>query len=119
MTNRTVSLEGFGIGARPAPSTVLAKTFFLDKTTGSLYRCRDDGGSWDAVTGGSGASFAYVHDQQVPQSTWTVVHNLNGFPNVTVIDSASREVEGDVTYDSVNQLTLTFSAPFGGKAYLS
>jgi hypothetical protein len=64
-------------------------------------------------------TFSYVHDQMIPSATWTVVHNLNGFPNVTVVDSSGREVEGDVTYNGLNQLTLSFVNAFSGKAYLS
>jgi hypothetical protein len=67
---------------------------------------------------GSG-TFAYVHDQMIPANPWVIHHNLNGFPNVTVVDSSQREVEGDVTYTDVNTMTITFVGPFAGKAYLS
>jgi hypothetical protein len=67
---------------------------------------------------GSG-TFAYVHDQMIPANPWVIPHNLNGYPNVTVVDSSQREVEGDVTYTNVNTMTITFVAPFAGKAYLS
>lgn len=49
-------------------------------------------------------------------SSVTVTHNLNKYPSVTVIDSAGDEVEGSVDYLSLNQLTITFSAPFSGTA---
>lgn len=70
-------------------------------------------------TGPPGPTFAYVHDQAVPAAVWTINHNLNGFPNVTVIDSAGTQVEGDVAYVSANQIVATFAAAFSGKAYLS
>lgn len=44
----------------------------------------------------------------------TVTHNLGKYPSVTVIDSAGDECEGAVDHQSINQLTVTFSAPFNG-----
>lgn len=67
--------------------------------------------------GSGGAS--YVHDQMTPSATWVVVHNMGYYPNVTVEDSGGNEHFPDLVYDSANQLTLTFNAANGGKAYLS
>lgn len=68
---------------------------------------------------GVGADLNYLHNQAVASDTWTIVHNLAKYPSVTVVDSAGDEVEGSVNYISANQLTVTFSAPFSGKAYLN
>lgn len=65
----------------------------------------------------SDKTFAY--QQAVPSASWTVTHNLNKYPSVSVVDSANRVVFGDVVYDSLNQATLTFSAPFSGKAFFN
>lgn len=62
---------------------------------------------------------AYVHEQDVPSSAWSITHGLGYHPNVSVVDSAGTEVVGLVKYTSTDTLTVTFSAPFGGKAYLS
>lgn len=67
----------------------------------------------------AGAGFNFVHDQGTPSSVWVIVHNLNGYPNITVVDSAGTEVEGTVTYDSANQVTVSFAGAFSGKAFLS
>ena len=70
-------------------------------------------------SGGGGAA-PYEHDQAVPAASWVVVHNLGEFPTaVQVIDSAGTVVLGAIHHDSPNQLTLSFSAPFGGKARVS
>jgi hypothetical protein len=61
----------------------------------------------------------YTHNQMVSASTWTITHNLGFFPSVTVIDSGNNTVIGNVTYISENQLSVSFNATFGGKAYLS
>ena len=67
----------------------------------------------------SNQTVAFKYTQTAPSDTWVVVHNLNFFPNVTVQDSAGTICEGEITYTSVNALTLTFSGSFAGVAYLS
>ena len=62
---------------------------------------------------------AYAHTQGTASATWTIVHNLDFFPNVTVVDSGGTIVEGEIAYTNRNQVVLTFSAAFSGKAYLS
>ena len=61
----------------------------------------------------------YIHNQSSASSTWTVTHGLGFFPAVSVIDSGGNTVIGDVSYISENQVSITFSAAFGGKAYFS
>lgn len=61
----------------------------------------------------------YIHDQSIPATNWTITHNLNKFPSVTIVDSANTEVVGDVQYTNNNTLTVTFSSAFSGKAYLN
>jgi hypothetical protein len=62
---------------------------------------------------------SYTHHQNIASDTWLVVHNLGFFPSVTVEDSAGNTVEGDIAYTDSTTLQLTFSAAFGGVAYLS
>jgi len=61
----------------------------------------------------------YVHDQQVASSTWVVNHNLSKFASVGIVDTAGDEVEGEVRHNSDNQVTITFSSPISGKAYIN
>lgn len=58
----------------------------------------------------------YTHTQSVPASTWTVEHDLNKLPSVHVFDSTGEEVYGDISYDDLDNVTLTFSGAFSGKA---
>lgn len=70
--------------------------------------------------GPAGASGgAFIHDQAIPSATWTINHTLGYFPNITVVDSTGREVEGEIVYNSPTQITALFTASFSGKAYLS
>lgn len=61
----------------------------------------------------------YVHRQSIPASVWEITHNMDKFPSVTVVDSAGSVVVGEVTYESKNKLKVTFTAEFGGSAYLN
>ena len=62
---------------------------------------------------------AYAHTQGVSNSLWIIQHNLNFYPNVTVVDSAGTIVEGEIEYTDLNNIRLTFTDSFSGKAYLS
>ena len=61
----------------------------------------------------------FVFTQNAPATTWTITHNLNKFPSVSVVDSANEIVYGEVIYTNTNSLTVTFTAAFSGKAYLN
>lgn len=66
----------------------------------------------------------FTHNQNVSASEWTINHNLNKFPSVTVVDNAQNVVIGEVTYLGLNSLKINFSSKgvptlFFGKAYLN
>ena len=65
------------------------------------------------------ATKVYTYAQRSSSNKWVVEHNLNKYPSVTVVDSAGTVVLGDVTYDSLNKLTISFKGYFSGKAYLN
>lgn len=61
----------------------------------------------------------YIYDQTTPSATWVIQHNLQKYPSVEVVDSAGTVVEGGISYDNDNQITITFVGAFSGKAYLN
>jgi len=61
----------------------------------------------------------FVFTQGIPSATWNITHNLGKFPSVSVVDTADQLMYGDTEYINENSLTITFSAPFSGKAYLN
>jgi|TARA_E500000318_G_scaffold65704_1_gene60689 hypothetical protein len=61
----------------------------------------------------------FVFTQGIPSATWNITHNLGKFPSVSVVDTADQLMYGDTEYFNENSLTITFSAPFSGKAYLN
>jgi hypothetical protein len=62
---------------------------------------------------------SHTHNQNTPSDTWVITHSLNKNPSITVVDSAGNMVEGAVTINSLNQVTITFCGAFSGKAHLN
>ena len=57
--------------------------------------------------------------QGVPALVWTIQHNLNKFPSVSVVDTANTVVNSQVDYIDENNITINNTAQFAGKAYLN
>jgi len=72
-----------------------------------------------AITGLSTQITTYIHNQLIPSNSWTIPHNLGKFPSITVVDSSNSTIIGDAIYIDNNNITLNFSSPFSGKAYLN
>jgi hypothetical protein len=69
---------------------------------------------------GIGADAHFVFTQAEPSSKWTIKHNLEKFPSVTVFNSANEQVEGEVKHLSNKELTVEFpSGGFSGVAYMN
>lgn len=64
-------------------------------------------------------STSFVYEQTVPSSVWKILHNMAKFPSVIVEDSSKAVCQGAIEYNSNNEVTLTFSGAFSGKAYLN
>lgn len=89
--------------------------FTISQATDTVFTIHRRNSSALSVTYHSG----YVHDQFNPSDIWVITHNLNKNPSITVVNSAGDEVEGAVTINSLNQVTITFCGAFSGKAYLN
>lgn len=61
----------------------------------------------------------YTYTQRIPSDEWSIIHNLNKYPSVTVVDSANNIVIGDVEYINLNEVKVAFSGKFSGKAFLN
>lgn len=65
-------------------------------------------------------STTYVHTQGTAAITWTITHNLNRYPSVTVVDVNNDVfIPSNIRYNSANQITVTFSVAESGKAFLN
>ena len=61
----------------------------------------------------------FVFEQGVPALVWNVNHNLGKFPSVSIVDTSNTNVFSQVDYVDNNNLTITNTAAFAGKAYLN
>lgn len=71
------------------------------------------------TSGGGGGDKNFVYSQSTPAAVWNIVHNLDKYPSVSVVDSAGTAVFGNVLYVSINEVTITFSGGFSGKAFFN
>jgi len=101
---------------------------YIDTATGDFYGPKTETGWPDTpfFTALSSATIdaavlndRKIHTQSSASSTWNITHELGGRPSVTIVDSAGTVVVGDVVYNSNTSITVSFSAPFSGFAYLT
>jgi len=65
------------------------------------------------------SELTYIHTQIASSSTWVINHGLHRYPSVTIVDSGGTRVVGETIYNSIDQITVNFSAAFSGEAYLN
>ena len=85
---------------------------------GGEYLVTIPGGAPAEVLPGSGDK-NYVHTQGTPNTIWNVVHNLDKYPSVTVVDSGNSVVIPNVAYVDADVVQLTFGSATSGKAYVN
>ena len=104
ITNDTT--EGYSPGSRWVDINNKIHYVLVDETAGAA--------EWLITSKGQ-----YTHTQNASLSTWTITHNLNKFPAVTVVTNTNNEIIGDIAYTSSNELTVSFAGAYTGKAYLN
>lgn len=62
-------------------------------------------------------TFTFV--QSASSTNWSIQHNMDKFPAVVVVNNNNVVMYGNITYIDTNNLIITFSAGFSGKAYLN
>ncbi|RLA59120.1 MAG: hypothetical protein DRQ89_14510 [Epsilonproteobacteria bacterium] len=86
--------------------------------TQEYYKLSFDTITWIVfIGGGGGEDKNYVHVQSMASAIWQVAHNLGKMVSVTVVDTGGNTVEGSVTHDDLNNVTIEFSAPFTGQVF--
>ena len=66
-----------------------------------------------------GTDKTFVFTQATPSAVWTINHGLNKFPSVTSVNNNNIQAYGAIEYIDKNNLTITFSGGFSGKAYMN
>lgn len=91
--------DGAGVPPGGLPGQLLVKIGFDDYDSG-----------WATSEG----SDKYYIQNFLTSSSVIVDHNLAKYPAVSIHDSASDEVVGEIEHLSINSLQINFSAPFSG-----
>lgn len=63
-------------------------------------------------------TYSYEHYQTNPSNTWIIPHMLGRNPIVRVFVGNQEIQPATITFDSLDQVTLTFNSPFVGQAKL-
>ena len=103
-----------GSGA-PSNSLGIDGEFYIDTDLNKIYGPKENG-IWPTPVNLGGT---YTHNQDVASNSWTINHNLDYYPSVSIVDSAGTSVFGDVQYIDLNTVIVNFTDPFAGKAFLS
>ena len=94
---------------------LLSQCFTIENVEpkGNISIEQDPDGNWVFATK------TLEFEQGQASDTWVIQHNLNKYPNVVTVDSAGNEFKAEVTYDSLNQVTISINGATKGKAYLN
>ena len=71
------------------------------------------------INNNNNSAFVFTQDCAQPQLVWNINHNLNIVPNVWTEDCNHNNIQGTTTVINNNNISITFSTPVAGKAYLS
>ena len=66
-----------------------------------------------------GSHNLYTHTQSIASDTWTVNHNLNTYPSITVVDDLGNKLYANEKYIDENTIEIKFSQNLTGKVYLN
>ena len=61
----------------------------------------------------------FIFDMGIAQTEWIVVHGLNDYPSVVVVDSGGNTIEVSVEYLDANRCKVTMNSPCKGTIYFN
>lgn len=61
----------------------------------------------------------YRFDQAIPDTVWTITHNMGTYPSVSVVDTTGEEIDAAIDYVDQNIIVITFTVAMDGSAYLN
>lgn len=105
-------LDSFALGAN---KKLIAFRNAEDSLTEAQEIINDQGGG----NPNPGQPTYFEYTPVVASTTWTIPHNLNKFPSVTVVDTLGEQVYAEVRYIDRNIVQVSFALPFMGKAFLN
>lgn len=103
----------------PTTNVGLIGDQYLNTNTFTLFGPKTASGWGEGVSLFNPDLQGQVYEQSSPSTVWNIIHTLEFVPNVIIVDSEGIVIEGDYEYISNNEITVTFSTPISGTAYLS
>ncbi len=107
---------------KPPPITTVQRQALVLESGELVFDTDQQAAYWgDGATlgGKQGLVSAFDFNQAAALTQWDITHNLGRNPAVTIIDTVDDEVEGRIVYNTINDLTLIFTSPIAGNAYLT
>ena len=117
---KTSSGEGGGGGTQPYVLPVASGTTLGGVKIGDNLTITSDGVL--SAIGGSGSGEGdktYVYTQSFATTEWNIIHNLNKYPSVTIVDDNLNRVIGEVQYIDLNTVKVKFTSSFTGQVFLN
>jgi len=105
----------------PSPTIGLIGDQYINTDTGKLFGPKTASGWGGGVYLGNNdpEDMGQAYTQASPSTIWNIAHTLGFTPNVTIVDTEGKVVEGLLEYISATQIQATFSEPIAGIAYIS
>ena len=101
------------------PSDLLGKSgdVYIDTTNVVLYPEKPSDSFWSSGVELIPKSLKiYKHIQSSPNTSWTINHNLNKNPSISLYTVGSTEFLGDITHTSLTQSIITLTTAISGFA---
>lgn len=105
----------------PSPTIGLIGDQYINTDTGKLFGPKTESGWGEGVYLGVNDpnDLGQAYYLTSPSTQWDIAHTLAFIPNITIVDLNGSQVECAVDYVDESNITITFSEPFTGAAYLS
>lgn len=94
---------------------------YINTDTGYLFGPKTESGWGAGVPLGTNDpnDLGQVYYLTTPSTTWNIEHTLAFIPNIVIVDLDNHVIEADVTYTGDNSISVQFSHPVVGVAFLS
>jgi len=62
---------------------------------------------------------SFIFEQGISSDVWEIQHNLDKYPAISIVDTAGNEIIANIQYINRNNVKITMTSAFKGKAYLN
>lgn len=60
-----------------------------------------------------------MYEQSTPEQVWTIVHNLDKYPSINLLDENGVIMFADIKYVDMSTVQISFATPVIGRALLN